>query len=86
MKDKIRRYFELVQRADFQEKNSLNLKTIPKLAIIAEDPAHMDELEKILTPFIKRYRTYERAEVVFICDYGLDSGIIYNPKYPEIEY
>lgn len=85
IKDKIRRYFELVQRADFLEKNSLSLKAIPKLAIVAEDPSHLDELEKLLTPFIKRHRVDERADVIFICDYGLDSGIIYNPKYPKIE-
>ena len=83
VKDKVRRYFALVQRDDFLEHNSQNLKTIPKLAIVAEDPAHLEELETLLTPIIKMLRIDERAEVIFITDYGIDPGTIYPTNFLE---
>ena len=70
--DKISRYLTLVQRQDFAEKNSLHLETIPKLAIVAEDFNHMEELKKLLSPFIKHHRTNERAEILFLYDSCLE--------------
>ena len=81
IKDKIRRYFYLVQNENFLEKNVHNLKTIPKLVIVAEDPSHLDELEKMLTPIVELLRVDERAEVIFITDYGVCTGKIYNPQF-----
>ena len=80
IKDKVRRYFHLVQHDDFLEKNIQDLKTIPKLVIVAEDLIHLDELENMITPIVNVLRVDERTEVVFITDYGLDTGEIYHPK------
>lgn len=81
MRFKVRSYFKLLRRKRFLEKNRQNLKTIPKLVIVAEDSAHIDELENILAPLIADLMVDERAEVIFITDYGFDTGKIYHPEF-----
>ena len=78
IKDKVGRYFDLVQHDDFLEKNIQDLKTIPKLVIVAEDLMHLDELKNMITPIVNALRKDDRTEVVFITDYGLDTEQFYH--------
>ena len=68
VKDKVRRYFSLVQHEDFLKNNSMGFTEIPKLAIIAESSLHREELEWMINPIVSVLQVDERAKVIVLED------------------